>query len=277
MFKPYLIQSSKEDQNRFDTICSLWLNNIPKENQVQSPREIVMGEQILDYKAVCKLPFGSYAQVHKDQMITNTMDPRTTGAITLGPANMNGGYKFFSLVTGEIITRQKWTELPIPNKVILRIEEFSKDSNDDYDMIMDENEEGQGANDDNQDVPILEEFDLVEQEEQVNNINLEEVTAEESSSEVLNEERVEDETSDENEEDSKNRSNEEHDILKNSEVVFTESLEKENQNPEERRYSLRPNRELNYSHKNSFLSVHASLNIWGDKAKEAVKEELKMF
>jgi REP element-mobilizing transposase RayT len=31
-----------------------WLNNIPKENQLLSPREMIMGEQILDCKAICK-------------------------------------------------------------------------------------------------------------------------------------------------------------------------------------------------------------------------------
>ena len=104
-----------------------WLNNIPKEDQIQSPREIVMGEQVLDYKTVCKLPFGSYVQVHEDQQITNTMVPITTGAITLEPRYLNGGYKFFSSMTGEIIIRRKLSELPISNEVIQKLEEFSKD------------------------------------------------------------------------------------------------------------------------------------------------------
>jgi hypothetical protein len=43
------------------------------------------------------------------------------------------------------------------------------------------------------------------------------------------------------------------------------------------RYNLRPNRELSYNHKYSFLSVHASIHKWGEKAKEAVREELRMF
>jgi hypothetical protein len=118
-----------------------WLNNIPKEDQIQSPREIVMGEQVLDYKTVCKLPFGSYVQVHEDQQITNTMVPITTGAITLEPRYLNGGYKFFSLMTGEIIRRRKLSELPISNEVIQKLEEFSKDQNDEYDVIMNDDEE----------------------------------------------------------------------------------------------------------------------------------------
>jgi hypothetical protein len=31
--------------------------------------------------------------------------------------------KFFSLVTGEILTRRKWTELPVPSELIQRIKE----------------------------------------------------------------------------------------------------------------------------------------------------------
>jgi hypothetical protein len=41
-----------------------------------------------------------------------------------------------------------------------------------------------------------------------------------------------------------------------------------------RRYNLPPNR---YNHKYSFLSVHSSINKQGDRAKDAVREELKMF
>jgi hypothetical protein len=43
-----------------------WLNNIPKEGQKLSPKEMIMGTQVLDYKTLCKLPFGAYVQVHDD-------------------------------------------------------------------------------------------------------------------------------------------------------------------------------------------------------------------
>ncbi len=49
-------------------------------------------------------------QVHDETMTTNSMDPRTTVAI--GPTgNIQGAHNFFSLVTGEILIRRKWTEL----------------------------------------------------------------------------------------------------------------------------------------------------------------------
>jgi hypothetical protein len=44
-----------------------------------------------------------------------------------------------------------------------------------------------------------------------------------------------------------------------------------------RRYNLQLNRSRSYNHKYSFLSVHARINKWGDRAKDAVRKELKMF
>ena len=49
------------------------------------------------------------------------MTPRTVGAIAIGPSsNMQGGVRFFSLNTGEIINRLKhdYTILPMPEDVI---------------------------------------------------------------------------------------------------------------------------------------------------------------
>jgi hypothetical protein len=79
-----------------------WLNNVPKEDQDESPREMIIGNQVLDTKMVCKIPFGAYAQVHDNNNTTNTMMQRTTGGINLGPSNLNGSYKFLSLETGDI-------------------------------------------------------------------------------------------------------------------------------------------------------------------------------
>ena len=57
-----------------------------------------MIEKTLDWKKICKLHFGAYAQVHKDRNVTNTLEERTQGAIYLGPTgNPQGTYNFFSL------------------------------------------------------------------------------------------------------------------------------------------------------------------------------------
>jgi hypothetical protein len=43
------------------------------------------------------------------------------------------------------------------------------------------------------------------------------------------------------------------------------------------RYNLRPNRTPSNLHKFAFLSVNASIKKWGEKAKDAIRDELKML
>jgi len=49
---------------------------------------MIMGEQILDTRMICKIPFGAYAQVRDDNKIMNMMKQHTTGGINQGPSNM---------------------------------------------------------------------------------------------------------------------------------------------------------------------------------------------
>jgi hypothetical protein len=53
----------------------------------------------------CRIPFGAYTQVHVDNtQCNNAMISRTVGAISLGPTgNIQGTYKFMSLLTGRLI------------------------------------------------------------------------------------------------------------------------------------------------------------------------------
>lgn len=100
------------------TMC---VNMFPKRGAVAdnvSPRQLVLGRKI-DISVEGRLPFGAYAHVHEDNAVTNGMEPRTVGAIALGPCgNHQGGYKFLSLSTARIINRRNWTELPIPEEII---------------------------------------------------------------------------------------------------------------------------------------------------------------
>jgi len=249
-----------------------WLNNIPKEGQDQSPKEIIMGEQKLDAKYICKLPFGAYAQVYEDREITNTMLPRTTGAINLGPSNLRGGHKFLSLETGEILMRRRWTEMPVPTDVVARLEEMSSDPNDSlHDYIIDNIDDN--MNDDERD-----------NSEDVGNMNEEE-------EEIIQEEEKSDRESDKMLVDPtfmcQENENHDHDLNDNVDIEDSsnteyEADEREKENNEEvrdvdktetiaHRYNLRPNC---YSHKYSFLSVHAGVKRWGDRAKDAIKDEL---
>jgi hypothetical protein len=103
----------------------LWLNAFPPASGVSttySPRTIMTGT-VLDFTKHCQIPFGAYAEVHEDSDKTNTMDEQTQPAICLGPtANFQGTYKFMSLRTGKWITRKQFTELPMPDSVIKRVE-----------------------------------------------------------------------------------------------------------------------------------------------------------
>ena len=96
-----------------------WLNALPPSPSVGgnlSPRQIVTGLTI-DYAKHCHLQFGKYSQVHEDH--NNTMQERTTGAIALQPTgNAQGAYFFMSLTTGQILNRQSFTPLPLPQDVI---------------------------------------------------------------------------------------------------------------------------------------------------------------
>jgi hypothetical protein len=105
-----------------------WLNLIPKSDQDYLPKDLIFGEEKIDHKTLCQLPFGAYVQLHNDKEITKNMESRTTGAMILGPTgNVQGTHNFFSLKTGEILVRQNWIELPVPNDVIIRIKELTEE------------------------------------------------------------------------------------------------------------------------------------------------------
>ena len=58
------------------------------------------------------------------------MTARTIGAICLGPCgNALGGHYFMSLVTGERISRHRWTPLPMPRDVIDRVSSIGRRQN----------------------------------------------------------------------------------------------------------------------------------------------------
>ena len=55
------------------------------------------------------------------------MATRTIGAIALRPTgNTQGGYFFFSLSTGRVLNRGRWTSLPMPNEVIDRVHRMAR-------------------------------------------------------------------------------------------------------------------------------------------------------
>ena len=101
------------------------LNQFPRKNGVSdtmSPATIVMGIGTPDFTAM-RIEFGAYAQVFEEFDPTNTPRARSLGAIALTPTgNAQGDYHFMSLATGARISRHRWTELPIPDTAIARVE-----------------------------------------------------------------------------------------------------------------------------------------------------------
>ena len=77
------------------------------------------GIQIDDNKHI-RTEFGEYVQVHEEH--DNSMNTQTTGAITTKPTgNVQGGRWFYSLNTGQMLDRQRWTPLPMLAEVIERL------------------------------------------------------------------------------------------------------------------------------------------------------------
>jgi len=99
--------------------CVFWLNSFPHKDSIHattSPRAIMTGQRIM-YDKHCKVEFRTYVQTHDKH--NNSMDLRTSGAITLRPSgNEQGGHYFLSLHTGKRILRNHWTVLPMSNDVV---------------------------------------------------------------------------------------------------------------------------------------------------------------
>jgi hypothetical protein len=106
------------------------LNHFPPKGGISdtvSPKTIMTGET-LDFKKHLSLQLGQYCQVHEENTPRNSQLPRTQGAICLGPSgNLQGGFKFMSLTSGQRISRRTWDVIPMPQTVIDRVNRLGKD------------------------------------------------------------------------------------------------------------------------------------------------------
>jgi hypothetical protein len=102
----------------------LWMNAFLVKlgtSSTYSPRELLMRWR-LDYKKHCRVSPGTYCEVHDEPVPTNTMAWRTHEGIALGPTgNLQGSVKFFCINTGRVLKRRSFTQMPMPDKVITRI------------------------------------------------------------------------------------------------------------------------------------------------------------
>jgi hypothetical protein len=224
-----------------------WLNLLPKLDQEYSPRDLVLGEEKLDYKKVCQLPFGSYTQVHDDLNTANTMESHTTRAINLGPTgNVQGTHHFLSLRTGELIVRRKWTELPIPLDVINHLEELAGNSRNVIELLEDDNLD-LNSRDENGEIE-LDQVDVIEATED-EEVNFNDIPQQVDAGNTMG-----------------------------IDVDGVMDGEQEKEKPMHG-YNLRENRKRDnhYPHRFALLSVGAELKKWGDRARDALMDELKLF
>ena len=109
-----------------------WLNRFPAKDGVSStlsPRSIVWGDSP-DFNIDCRLDFGSYCEVYEPRQTTNSTAARTVGAIALYPSGNNqGGYRFLTLNSARVVTRNQWTCLPVPSTAIELIETLALKEN----------------------------------------------------------------------------------------------------------------------------------------------------
>jgi hypothetical protein len=83
----------------------------------------------LDYKKHCRVPPGTYCEIHDKRVPTNTMAWWTHKGIALGPmGNLQGSMsvKFYCINTGRVLKRQSFTSMPMPDHVIKHINAISK-------------------------------------------------------------------------------------------------------------------------------------------------------
>ena len=107
--------------------ANYWLNMFPRKggiSKTMSPRTLLTG-LTMNYNRHCRLEFGEYVQTHEEH--DNSLNPRTIGALALRPTgNVQGGYFFFSLTTGKVINRMRWTTIPMPKEVIEWVERIAR-------------------------------------------------------------------------------------------------------------------------------------------------------
>ena len=107
--------------------ATFYLNHLPWNSGVSktlSPAYIVSGQR-LDYKNHCQLEFLEYIQVLNQS--DNTIKPRTSPALNLGPTgNDQGTHRFYNLASERIVHRLHWTSAPKPEGVEEAIQKLAK-------------------------------------------------------------------------------------------------------------------------------------------------------
>ena len=111
-----LIEAIVESLNAFPSPTGI--------SKTMSPSTIVEGKPKPNFGAKM-ITYGSYALVHSGT--SNDMKSRAIPAIALRKSNNDGGHYFMNKHTGRHIHGYHWTELPIDEYVISRVEKLAED------------------------------------------------------------------------------------------------------------------------------------------------------
>ena len=105
------------------------LNLVPAKGGVSeyySPH-IILKRPTLDWNKHCQYKFGAYVQANQDNNPTNTNWPRTIDGIYLRPCwDQQGGHEVLNLETGEVVSRQYVTPIPITSTIIRAVESMAE-------------------------------------------------------------------------------------------------------------------------------------------------------
>ena len=80
---------------------------------------MILKRPTLDWNKHCQYEFRTYVQANQDNNPTNTNRPQTIDGIYLRPCwDQQGGHKVLNLETGEVVSRQYVTAIPITSTII---------------------------------------------------------------------------------------------------------------------------------------------------------------
>jgi hypothetical protein len=125
MHKLLLMFLAFERNSKILMILSVvWLNfSYPKGVSAHISAQTIITGLIPDATKHCCIPFAGYAQAHVESIQPNDVVVfKTVGAISIGPTiNIQGRYKFLSLLIRQMIQVRSSTPFPTPSNAILLV------------------------------------------------------------------------------------------------------------------------------------------------------------
>lgn len=111
--------------------CVTRLNMLPSGTRADptSPRELFL-QRKLDFAVDLRVSFGDYVQTHEVNLLPrNSMQSRAEPAIALeSTGNLQGSVRFYMIKSKTIVTRDRWTAMPLPDYIIQTMNELADPS-----------------------------------------------------------------------------------------------------------------------------------------------------